>query len=66
MRRTDIEREFDKAMMNIYHQAKSEAGYNATHFLQMLQKHRGLKTARFLLHAPTFPMVIHLSGNAAD
>ena len=49
---TDLEREFDMAMMNIYHRAKSEAGYNATRFLQMLQEHRGLETARILLHSP--------------
>lgn len=51
MTMTNLEREFDMAMMNIYHRAKSEAGYNATRFLQMLQEHRGLKTARILLHA---------------
>ena len=49
---TDLEREFDMAMMNIYHRAKSEAGYNATRFFQMLNEHRGLETARILLHAP--------------
>lgn len=38
---TNLEKEFDMAMMNIYHRAKSEASYNATRFLQMLQEHRG-------------------------
>lgn len=48
---TNIEREFDIAMMDIYHRAKYEAGYNATRYLQMLQEHRGLETAKILLHA---------------
>ena len=38
--------------MNIYYRARSEAGYNATRYLQMLQEHRGLETARILLNAP--------------
>ena len=48
----NLEQEFDAAMMNIYHRAKCEAGYNATRFFQMLQEHRGLETARILLNAP--------------
>ena len=47
-----LEREFDKAMMNIYRRAKIEAGYNATRFLQMLERHRGLQTAQILLNTP--------------
>jgi len=47
-----IEKEFDIAMMDIYHRAKYEAGYNATRYLQMLQEHRGLGTAKILLHTP--------------
>jgi hypothetical protein len=46
-----LEHEFDMAMMDIYHRAKAEAGYNATGYLQMLEEHRGLETARILLHA---------------
>lgn len=38
-------------MMSIYQRAKFEAGYNATRYLQMLQEHRGLETAKILLHA---------------
>ena len=49
---TDIEKEFDTAMMGIYHRAKCEAGYNATRYLHMLQEHRGVETAKILLHAP--------------
>jgi hypothetical protein len=47
-----IEKEFDIAMMDIYHRAKYEAGYNATRYLQMLQEHRGFGTAKILLHTP--------------
>jgi hypothetical protein len=44
--------EFDQEMLHIYQRAHSEANYNATRFLQMLHEHRGLETARILLHAP--------------
>lgn len=42
--------QFDEEMLHIYQRALSEAGYNASLFLQMLQEHRGLQTARILLH----------------
>lgn len=45
--------EFDTEMLGIYQRALSEAKYKATRFLQMLDKHRGLETARILLHAAT-------------
>lgn len=48
----DLERQFDEAMMELYRRAKSEVGYNATRFLQMLMDHRGVETARRLLDAP--------------
>lgn len=48
----DLEHEFDMAMMDIYRRAKAEAGYNATRFLQMLDEHKGLETAKILLNAP--------------
>lgn len=48
-----LEERFDSAMHDIYRRAKSEAGYNATRYLQMLHEHRGLETARILLHAQT-------------
>ena len=51
MKTTDLEKEFDIVMMDIYRRAKNEAGYNATRYLQMLHEHRGLETARILLHA---------------
>jgi hypothetical protein len=44
--------EFDQAMHVIYERALSEASYRATRFLDMLYQHRGLETARILLHAP--------------
>jgi hypothetical protein len=40
-------------MLEVHGRAKSELGYNATRFLQMLHEHRGLETARILLHAST-------------
>jgi hypothetical protein len=49
----ELELIFDSAMLDIYRRAKSEAGYNATRYLQMLNEHRGLETARILLHAQT-------------
>jgi hypothetical protein len=48
-----LESEFDDAMMSVYQRALDECGYNATRFLQMLYDHRGLETARLLLHAPS-------------
>jgi hypothetical protein len=47
----DLEARFDDAMMNGYRRALNECHYNATRFLQMLYDHRGLETARLLLHA---------------
>jgi hypothetical protein len=46
----ELECRFDAAMMDIYCRAKSEAHYNATRYFQMLIEHRGLETARILLH----------------
>jgi hypothetical protein len=49
----NLEERFDAAMMDIYRRAKSEANYSATRFFQMLTEHRGLGTARILLHTET-------------
>jgi hypothetical protein len=49
----ELELKFDAAMLEVHGRAKSELGYNATRFLQMLHEHRGLETARILLHAST-------------
>ena len=49
----NMEEQFDAAMMSIYLTALRECGYNATRYLQMLHEHRGLGTARRLLHSST-------------
>ena len=46
-----LERQFHVAMAQIYTRAKSEAGYNATRYLQMVAELGGLATAKQLLHA---------------
>jgi hypothetical protein len=46
-----MDKSFDDAMMDVYLRARNECGYNATRYLQMLHEHRGLETARILLHA---------------
>jgi hypothetical protein len=46
-----LEERFDADMMDIYRRAKSEANYNLSRYFQMLSEHRGLETARILLHA---------------
>ena len=43
--------EFDEAMHDIYRRALAEANYKASIFLNMLFEHRGLGTARRLIHA---------------
>jgi hypothetical protein len=47
------EQEFDLAMKEIYRQAKSEVGYNATRFIQMVAERGGVGAARHLIQAPT-------------
>lgn len=42
---------FDEEMLRIYQRALSEANYNASRFLQILYEHRGLETARILIHS---------------
>jgi hypothetical protein len=46
---SDLERDFANAMRDIYVRAKTEAGYNATYFLQMLAEAGPLETARKLV-----------------
>jgi hypothetical protein len=48
-----LEIEFNKAMLDIYRRAKSEARYNAQRFLQMVIDHGGLETARMLINSVT-------------
>ena len=45
--------EFDEAMMEIYRRAKSEAGYTASIFHNMLIGRGGLATARQLINDPS-------------
>jgi hypothetical protein len=47
----DLEARFDSAMLDVYRRALQECHYNATRFLHMLHEHRGVETARILLHA---------------
>ncbi len=42
----ELKLRFDSAMFKLYKRAKRKAGYNATRYLQMLDEHRGLETAR--------------------
>jgi len=46
-----LESDFEDAMMDVYRRALSECDYKATRFHHMLHEHRGLETARILLHA---------------
>lgn len=45
-----VEAEFAAAMQDIYRRVKTEAGYNATLFFQMLHQRGALDTARYLIH----------------
>jgi hypothetical protein len=51
MAHSNLPDQFDEEMLNIYVRARSEAGYNASRFLQMLEEHHGVRTAKILLHA---------------
>lgn len=45
----DLEKQFHKAMVNIYVTAKRECSYNATYFMRMVSNHGGLEAAKRLL-----------------
>ena len=47
---SQLERQFDAAMMDVYLRAKSEAGYHATVFHDMLSRLKGLQTAKQLIN----------------
>jgi hypothetical protein len=49
----DLVKVFDAAMVEVYHQAKRQAGYNATYFLRMVSDLGGHAAAQRLLHAAT-------------
>jgi hypothetical protein len=46
-----LEQQFTQAMFGIYRGAKTEAGYNATIFLQMISERGGVRTAKALINA---------------
>ena len=50
---TQLEIEFHESMLDIYRKAKSEAGYNAQRFLQMVVDHGGPEAARMLINSRT-------------
>jgi hypothetical protein len=50
---TDLEKQFNEAMLDVYRRAKAEAGYNAARFLGMITEMGGYETARTLLHSQT-------------
>ena len=49
MANKDLERDFHQAMVRVYEQARDEAGYNATRFLNLVNEHGGLRAAQLLL-----------------
>jgi hypothetical protein len=61
----DLAARFDEAMMDVYSRALDECDYKATRFLHMLHEHRGLETARILLHASKVSEGTSLYGNGS-
>ena len=51
---SDLEKKFHQQMLGIYQTAKSECGYNATRFHQMVNDGGGLATAKALLASNQF------------
>ena len=49
---TELEKQFDRDMRNIYTTAKRECGYNATRFLQLVGEKGGLAAAKQLISKP--------------
>ena len=45
----DLEKEFNKDMIDIYKTAKKDIGYNATRFLQLVSNRGGLDAAKQLI-----------------
>lgn len=45
----DLERKFNKDMINIYNEAKKELNYNATRFLQLISEKGGVRAAKHLI-----------------
>src|SRR5207248_472650 len=48
-----LQKQFHRAMLDIYEQAKHDVGYNATRFLSMLADRDGVDVAKSLIHAET-------------
>ena len=46
---TDLEKQFEKEMLDIYATAKRECGYNASRFLQLVSSKGGIAAARQLI-----------------
>jgi hypothetical protein len=46
-----LEQQFTQAMFDIYRRAKTEAGYNASIFFQMISERGGVRTAKALINA---------------
>lgn len=51
---TEIEKQFHRAMRDVYANALRECKYNATRFIQMVENHGGVEAAKILLHTPGF------------
>ncbi len=49
---TELEKRFDRDMMDIYLTAKRELGYNAVRFLQLISERGGLAAAKQLISKP--------------
>ena len=46
----DLHKQFDQAMVRIYHRARSEAGYTATIFFGVVADRGGVATAKYLIN----------------
>ena len=47
---SNLEKQFEKEMLNIYRMAKKECGYNAVRFLQLVSEKGGLAAAKQLIN----------------
>ncbi len=48
--KSQLEKDFHDAMVQIYYKAKLEANYNATRFIQMVSEHGGIEAAKILIN----------------
>lgn len=55
----DLERTFHRAMVGVYEDAKRDAGYTATRFIQMVSDVGGLDAARRLINGPRRTASLH-------